>query len=87
LGLDNLAKQAAGTNKYAQYTYLGAGSVVKVAHPGVTNGLNLTYGTGGSYGGFDQFGRIVDQTWENDAQTTTHDRFRYGYDKNSGRLR
>jgi hypothetical protein len=32
-----------GRAKYADYTYLGAGTVVKVAYPAVTNGLALTY--------------------------------------------
>jgi len=44
--LDNIAADGDGTTKYAQYTYLGASTMVKVAHPAVTNGLNLTYGTG-----------------------------------------
>ena len=44
--LDNIAADGDGTTKYAQYTYLGASTMVKVAHPAVTNGLNLTHGTG-----------------------------------------
>jgi hypothetical protein len=59
--------------------------VVKVAHPAVSGGLNLTYGTGGTYGGFDDFGRVVDQTWEDDASSDL-DRYTYGYDRNSNRL-
>ena len=72
-------------HEYAAYTYLGAGTVVKVAHPAVDDGLNLTYGTGGTYGGFDRFGRIVDQKWQNDTPSVK-DQFRYGYDRNSNRL-
>jgi len=83
--LDNLAADAAGTTKYPQYTYLGADTIVKVAHPAVTGGLNLNYGTGGSYPGFDRFDRIVDQKWEKD-DTTVVDRFTHTYDRNSNRL-
>ena len=84
--LDNIADNAQGTTTYAQYTYLGAGTVVSVAHPQFTNGLNLTYGSAGTYGGFDRFGRVIDQKWQNDAATTTFDRYTYGYDANSNRL-
>jgi len=40
----------------------GATTVLKVAHPAVSGGLELTYGTGGTYGGF---GRIIEQKWQN----------------------
>jgi len=82
---DETPSQALSANEYARYTYLGAGTVVKVAHPAVTGGLNLTYGTGGTYGGFDQFGRVVDQKWQNDTPIAK-DRYQYGYDRNSNRL-
>ncbi|HDZ20075.1 hypothetical protein LCGC14_0204520 [marine sediment metagenome] len=71
---------------FARYTYLGAGTIVKIAHPGVSGGLNLTYGAVGSnYPGFDRFGRIMDQLWENDS-STAKDHFEYGYDRASNRL-
>ncbi len=43
--LDNIAANGSpgDSDKFAAYTYLRAGTVVKVAHPGVTNGLNLDY--------------------------------------------
>lgn len=75
---------SAGATTYAGYTYLGAGRIVKVSHPAVTGGLNLTYGTGGTYGGWDRFGRVTDLKWENDS-ATLKDRFRYGYDRGSNR--
>ncbi len=86
----NIADDAAGTNKYAQYAYLGAGTVVKVAHPAVGgNGLTLTYDPdeNQSYDGFDRFGRVVEQTWQ-DTQATPDvlDEYTYGYDRNSNRL-
>jgi len=79
--VDNIAAYA---TEYAQYSYLGAGTVVEVAHPAVDDGLNLTYGSSGTYGGWDRFGRVIDQTWENDS-STVKDRFRYGYDRASNR--
>jgi RHS repeat-associated protein len=85
--LDNIADTAEATTKYAQYTYLGAGTIVNVAHPAVTGGLNLAYGSAGTYGGFDRFGRVVDQKWQNNAGSTpAFDRYTYGYDGNSNRL-
>ncbi|MCG3180926.1 MAG: hypothetical protein BIFFINMI_03291 [Phycisphaerae bacterium] len=87
--LDNIATSASpsSSDKYASYTYLGASAIVQVAHPAVTNGLTLTYGSGGSYTGLDRFGRVIDQTWR-DTQGTpvTKDRFRYGYDAASNRV-
>jgi len=68
---------------YALYTYLGAQTVVQVDHPAVPNGLTLSYGTGGSYVGFDQFGRVIDQNWLKVAGAV--DRYRYGYDSASNR--
>lgn len=86
LSLDNIADGSGeGRTKYADYTYLGAGTMVKAVHPAVSGGLELTYGTGGTYGGFDRFGRIIDQKWQNTA-ATVKDRYTYGYDRNSNRL-
>ena len=82
--LDNIADDSSGTNKYAQYTYLGAGTIVQVAHPAVDGGLNLTYGTGGT-AGFDRFGRIANQKWTNGAGTATLDEYSYTYDRNGNR--
>ena len=66
----------AGSDANATYTYPGAGTVVKVAYPDVTNTLALTYGTSAnSYPGFDptsrlsryaracRFGQIAWQRW------------------------
>jgi hypothetical protein len=87
--LDNIAQvedATQGSDKFAAYTYLGASTIVQVAHPAVSeNGLTLTYGTGGTYGGFDRFGRIVWQTWQNNTPTVVA-RYFYGYDRNSNRL-
>ena len=42
---------------------IGARPIGRPAHPAVTNGLTLNYGSGGSYPGLDQFGRVIDQKW------------------------
>ncbi|HEX7900564.1 MAG TPA: RHS repeat-associated core domain-containing protein [Planctomycetota bacterium] len=82
---DNLAHDASGTTKFAQYTYLGLGRIVKVAHPQVTGGLNLDYGTGtGSPTGWDRFGRIIDHKWQTDS-AAIKDQYQYGYDRTSNR--
>ena len=75
----------AGTETYAEYTYLGAATIVTVEHPDVSGGLTLDYGADGS-AGFDQFGRVTGQTWTNAAGTTTFDDFAYTYDRASNRL-
>ena len=73
--------------KFAEYTYLGAGTIVKVGHPAVPGGLDLVYGSGGTYPGLDRFGRVVDQTWQDTGGTpAVKDRYTYRYDYNSNRL-
>jgi len=71
-----------------QYSYLGAGTIVQVEHPAVQGGLTLSYDPDGdhSYGGWDRFGRIIDQEWTDGAGTTTLDEFTYTYDRSSNRL-
>ncbi|NLX57906.1 MAG: hypothetical protein GXY74_02325, partial [Phycisphaerae bacterium] len=88
-----IASAEAGTTaladsaKFAEYTYLGAGTIVKVGHPAVPGGLDLVYGSGGTYPGLDRFGRVVDQTWQDTGGTpTVKDRYTYRYDYNSNRL-
>jgi len=77
-------------NKWVEYTaFLGARTLVQLEYPQVTvnsNPLILTYGGGGAYGGFDQFGRIKDQTWEIKTAGTDKDCFSYGYDPGGNRL-
>ncbi len=78
-------------NVHAAYVYNGASRLVEAAHPNVgADGLNLIYrgSTAGTYSGFDRFGRVVDQKWQDTATPTpaVKDRFTYGYDYNSNRL-
>ena len=86
--VESIADDASGTTKYAQYEYLGAGTIVSVAHPGVTGGLTLDYNISGSthlYEGWDTFGRVINQQWTNSAGTSTLDHYTYSYDRNSNR--
>jgi YD repeat-containing protein len=71
-----------GSATYADYDYLGAGTVVRVTHPEVADGLTLDYDPYGyhTYDGFDRFGRVVDQRWTNAAKTATLDEYAYTYD-------
>ena len=72
---------------YAEYTYLGSGSIVKIAHPQVTGGLTLNYGDAtGSPAGWDRFGRVIDHKWGSDADANKLDRFQHTYDNVSRRL-
>ena len=85
--VESIADNASGTTKYAQYEYLGAGTIVSVAHPGVTGGLTLDYNLSSThlYEGWDTFGRVINQQWTNSAGTSTLDHYTYSYDRNSNR--
>jgi len=89
--LDNIAANGSPTDpqKYVEYTkHLGAATLVELEYPAVTvdsNPLVLTYGGGGTYGGFDEFGRVKDQKWQIKTAGTVQDRFTYGYDHNGTR--
>ncbi|KKL75548.1 hypothetical protein LCGC14_2053790, partial [marine sediment metagenome] len=80
------ALSGGGVSNYAAYKYLGIGTIVEVAQGGASLawGLDLTYGASPGYAGFDRFGRVVDQKWQ-DATPTVQDRYRYGYDAASNR--
>ena len=57
--MNNIASSdtPSSTDIFAQYTYLGDGTIVGVAHPAVSGGLNLTYSrpsdSGGGLAGLD----------------------------------
>ena len=74
------------TQTVAAYGYLGAGTIVSVTHPAVEGGLTLSYGSNGTYGGWDRFGRVIDQKWTTDDgdqyqdDETVLDEYAYGYD-------
>ncbi len=83
--VEAIADDSAGTTRLAEYDYLGAGTIVSVAHPEVNGGLTLDYNTNGDYEGWDTFGRVINQEWTNGAGTTTLDHYTYTYDYNSNR--
>jgi hypothetical protein len=51
-----------GTTILASYEYVGAGTVVTEDHEGPD--VKLDYNANGNLGGFERFGRVVDQVWE-----------------------
>ncbi len=72
------------------YKYLGLDTVVERDHP-QTN-VNLTYiqqtgdpyantDGGDQYTGLDRFGRVIDQFWIDASNSTTVDRYQYGYNQ------
>ncbi len=69
------------------YTFFGATSIAKIAFA-ASGGLNLDYGagSGGAYAGYDRFGRIANQKWQNDAGTTIQDGYAHRYDRVGNRL-
>ena len=77
-----------GSATYAQYTYLGANTVVGADRPAVPGGLSLSYGTAANgYDRLDKFGRVLDQVWaEIGANPDELDHYRYTYDEVGNRL-
>ena len=83
----------------AAYTYLGAGLpspangrgaggegivVEDFQQPDVK--LDYFGGTSGTYAGFDNFGRVVQQLWRDYGASQDRDKFTYGYDRAGNRL-
>jgi len=71
----------------AEYSYLGASTVVRITYPQPSVWLDLWGGTSGTFNGFDRFNRIINQDWQNNITGTPADidRYQYGYDLNSNR--
>ena len=82
--LSSISENSGGTQNLVAYTYLGMNTIVKESHPQVSGGLNLSYGSAGTYAGWDRFGRILQQLWKNDAGTTV-DGYTYTYDRAGNR--
>ena len=71
---------------FAQYSYNGIGRLVVVDYPEPDLKLDYYQSTPGSYAGFDRFGRVVDQRWDDYTPTAAiRDRFQYAYDYASNR--
>ncbi len=73
-------------NTLASYTYLGLGTMV--VEDFVQPQVKLDYfgGTSGTYSGFDDFGRVVQQLWRDYGAGQDRDNFTYGYDRAGNRL-
>lgn len=82
--LSSVSENSGGTQNLVAYTYLGMSTIVKESHPQVSGGLNLSYGSAGTYAGWTRFGQIVQQLWKNDASTTV-DGYTYTYDRAGNR--
>ncbi len=69
----------------AKYSYLGLGTIVieDFQEPDV----KLDYETGGTYAGFDAFGRVVQQLWTDYGPDpdVDRDKYTYGYDRAGNR--
>lgn len=76
-----------GSTSLAVYAYLGLGTVVQIDNAEPHLRLDLWGQTPGTFGGFDNFGRVIDQLWQNNTNTTPAaiDEYKYGYDLNSNR--
>ncbi len=77
-------------NALAEYTFMGAKTLVKRTSPttAITDGLELNFGAAAdNYDGFDNLGRVVDLTWQDLGGTPSivH-QFEYSYDRNSNPL-
>ncbi len=73
-------------NSLAEYTYLGAGTIVKEDYTESDVRLDYDSGTAGEYAGFDRFGRIVEQLWYDYGASVNRDLFNYGYDRGGNHL-
>jgi len=72
-------------NSLAEYTYLGAGTPVIEDYVQPDVRLDYFGGTTGTYAGFDNFGRIVQQLWYDYGASANRDLFTYGYDRAGNR--
>src|SRR5207248_6269488 len=84
--LNRLESLSDGTTTLANYTYLGASTVVRIDYPQPQVRLDLWGGTTGTFAGLDNFGRIIDQHWANYNTSSDVDRVKHGYDHNSDRV-
>ncbi len=85
--LSYLSDVDAGGTRLAEYTYLGAGQIVKVDYSQPDLRYNLAYGSGNDpYDGLDRFGRVVDLLWRDYGASSDAVRIKHGYDRASNRL-
>jgi RHS repeat-associated protein len=67
----------------ASYKYLGLGTIVSEDYEQPDVRLESFFNS--VYGGWDRFGRVIDQRWYDYGATAERDRFTYGYDRASNR--
>lgn len=84
--IDNIANDAVGTSKFAQYTYLGTNVFGRIDHPLVLNGLRREVATGGNPVEWDRWGQPLDERWKRSGATFNYDRYQYTYDRVSNRM-
>jgi RHS repeat-associated protein len=86
--VDAIEDTTSGATTLAAYTYLGASAIIRITYPQPSVWLDLWGGTSGTFNGLDQFGRTIDQRWQNQITTTPVDidRYQYGYDQKSNRV-
>ncbi len=85
--LSYLSDVDANGTRLAEYTYLGAGQIVKVDYPQPDLLCNLAHGAGDDpYDGLDRFGRVVDLLWRDYGSSADAVRIKHGYDRASNRL-
>ncbi|MCD4728910.1 MAG: hypothetical protein K8R46_14725, partial [Pirellulales bacterium] len=85
--LTYLSDVDAGGTRLAEYTYLGAGQIVKVDYPQPDLRYNLAHGAGDDpHDGLDRFGRTVDLLWYDYGSSADAVRIKHGCDLASNRL-
>ena len=72
-------------NTLSRYTYLGLDTIVAEDYPQPQVKLDYLGSASGRYAGFDNFGRVVQQLWQNYGTNQAVNQFRYGYDRASNR--
>jgi RHS repeat-associated protein len=70
---------------WSTYAYNGESRLARVDYPNTVR-LDYFQGTSGTYAGYDRFGRIKDQRWDDTDATADADRYQYGYDEAGNRL-
>jgi RHS repeat-associated protein len=79
-----VAGDAGGATVYGDYTYLGAGSIVKLTQP-FASAMTLDFGAGGTYNNLDRFLRPTAHRWTMGA--TVKAGMDYAYDNSHARTR
>src|SRR5579871_3644148 len=90
----NYTNPMSGPLDVQSYSYLGLDTIVQKLDG---NGVEMTYikqtgdssaiaDGGDQYVGLDRFGRVIDQNWYDTGDSTSNERFQYGYDQDGNVL-